>query len=242
MATAPDTLLLMESSSYSGTITAGEGSNNSLRTLTPQSPLDHIISEPVISLIVDPIVTIEDLQRDVRVRQRAASSDNILSSTRGIKVGRDYSSMDALNDHTTARHSVTRQAVDVWDGIIYHLKKHIVSGRRQPPLRFKYYRNCFFGSEVMTCLKTCIGHSIKDEKSFLILCNKLVQSGVIEGIEESRGKLLFKSTELYRFTNNLPEVPKLNFEVKVINKIIVVIIFRVHKENVSFLWDSRLLQ
>lgn len=203
MATASDALILVESSSPSGTITADESSDyNSLRTLTPQSTLDSIVSEPILSLLVDPIVSIKDLQRDAMVRQtkqRALSSDEILTSAHKTKLGgRGYSSMDALNDMSyTPRQSVTQQAVQLWNKIVYYLRKHISSGRRHNPLKFMYYRNCFFGSEAISCLKACLGHSINDERSLYVLCSKLLHAGVMECVEGN--KLLFKDTELYRF-------------------------------------------
>lgn len=201
MASTADALLLAESSD---TITGGS-SDNSIRTLTSQIVQ---ITEPALSLILDPIVSYEDLMRDAKIkllRHKAASSDDILGSKPSkIQDIRGCSSLDALND--IPRQCVTQQAIQLWNNIASYLKKNINSGRRQPPLKFKYYSNCFFGSEIVNCLRVYLGRDVA-ESSLYVLSAKLLHAGVIERVDErpggvgggGEGMLSFKESALYQF-------------------------------------------
>lgn len=198
MATAADTLLLAESSD---TITGGS-SDHSIRTLTPQAAQ---FTEPVLSLLLDPIVSYDDLLRDAKMklnRQRAASSDDILSPKQIRRQGlRQSSSLEALNQEiiaTPLRQSVTQQALQLWNCILVYLKTNINCSRRQH--RFKYYSNCFFGSEVIACLKGYLGRDVA-ESSLRVLSDKLVHAGVIVSVNEGGGEriLSFNPSALYQF-------------------------------------------
>ena len=199
MAIAADTLLLAESSD---TITGGS-SDHSIRTLTPQTTQ---ITEPVLSLLLDPIVSHDDLLRDAKMklkRQRAASSDDILGPKQTQRQGlRRYSSLEGLNLDIIAtpavRQSVTQQALQLWNSILAYLKNNINCSRRQ--YKFKYYSNCFFGSEVINCLKAYLGRDIA-ESSLHVLSDKLLHAGVIERVIEGsrKGILSFNASALYQF-------------------------------------------
>ena len=189
-----DTLhqIILESSS--GTITGC--SDHSTTTLTSQ-----VINNvgPVLSLLVDPTVSLTDLKEESKFkRKKAASSEDILTSHKQTYL-RGCSSMDALNDSYKPP-SVVESAVELWEGIVCYLKTHLHPGRRRPSWTIRSYHDCFYGSEISATIASYMRETLREDAPILsdikTICSKLITSGVIKSL---RGHDYFSEAYLYQF-------------------------------------------
>lgn len=187
--------IILESSS--GTITGC--SDHSTTTLTSQ---DIKNVGPVLSLLVDPTVSLTDLKEKSEFKKKkAASSEDILTSHKQTYLRR-YSSMDALNDSYRPP-SVVESAMDLWEGIIQYLKTHLHAGRRRPSWTIRSYHDCFFGSEISGTIASYMRETLREDAPILsdikTICSKLIASGVIKCLRE--GQSYFNEAYLYQFSS-----------------------------------------
>ena len=201
-----DTLHQITLESSSGTITGF--SDQSTTTLTSQ-----VINNvgPVLSLLVDPTVSLTDLKEKSKFkRKKAASSEDILTSHKQTYL-RGYSSMDALNDSYKPT-SVVESAVELWEGIVCYLKTHLHAGRRRPSWTIRSYHDCFFGSEISSTVASYMREVLREDVPILSdiksICSKLIASGVIKSLREEHNH--FSEDYLYQFPSSHNETNQVN--------------------------------
>lgn len=194
-------------SSSSSTLSNDLISDPSTSTLTSQT-LDAV-SRPVLSLLFDPIVSIQDLEEASETLKVASSDD--LTAIREIKLGcRISNSVDALNERSTIhykrpQYGVAYKALQLWSNIVNFLSKNVIINKKGKRLIYSKEFHAayiyFFGYEVIDCLRIYFGDVIQYNKSdLLVVCNKFISAGIIENSQEKWNRT-FAETELYHFVH-----------------------------------------
>ncbi len=92
------------------------------------------------------------------------------------------------------------RATVLWEKIVLHLERSVKRGLRSQGLRI--FGNCFPGYKAVDCLvvylNTIIPKTVQ-RSQVLILCDKLLMTGVMEGVR-SKDNSEFRENNLYRFT------------------------------------------
>lgn len=98
--------------------------------------------------------------------------------------------------------SAAFKATLLWDKIVVHLERSLKCGKHAQGLRI--YDNCFQGSKAVSnltsYLNSILPKTVKKDQ-VIILCQKLLDSGVLEDVKEQE-KSMFRENRLYRFTND----------------------------------------
>lgn len=98
--------------------------------------------------------------------------------------------------------SVEFQATQLWDAMVVHLECKVGAGRRMRS--FRWYQDCFHGSEAVDCLKTFftkILHRTGVERQQLCtLLGRFNSWGIIEAVTSRDQNTAFRECNLYRLT------------------------------------------
>lgn len=125
-------------------------------------------------------------------QQRGWSSADILDHPRSILVGAKRSARPVS------------KATQLWRELVLHLHQEIVAKEKYPLITFRYYDDCFFGSELIDCMvpflrRHCSNQAIS-RGHILTVCHRLLLSGVMINVQVP-SNTLFQELSLYRFPN-----------------------------------------
>lgn len=92
-------------------------------------------------------------------------------------------------------------ATQLWDALVSHLEQNVNPGRRRRS--FRWYENCFQGSEAIDCLKHFVEGVLErnvERHQVFILLSRFTSWGVIEPVTSPDKNTSFKDSGLYRLT------------------------------------------
>ena len=94
------------------------------------------------------------------------------------------------------------QATQLWDAMVAHLECNIGAGRRMRS--FRWYQDCFHGSEAVDCLKTFFTKILRrtgvERQQLCILLGRFSSWGIIEAVTSRDQNTAFRECNLYRLT------------------------------------------
>ena len=178
-------------------------------TLTEDKVMDKSL-EAMLYAELSPAV-----KKKVVFANRAASSDDILTASDypttshydHLKPQRDWSSVNVLNEPRSilagsADRSVSK-ATQLWRELVLHLHQEMVTQKKYPLVTFRYYDDCFFGSELIDCMVPFLREHSRQAISrshILTVCHRLLISSVMINVQVP-SNTLFQELNLYRFPN-----------------------------------------
>ena len=116
-----------------------------------------------------------------------------------VKRSTSFTTSTRISEEEPAKHQFS--ATQLWDALVCHLESNVNPGRRRRS--FRWYDDCFQGSEAVDCLKhfieEALGRNI-ERQQILTLLSRFASWGVIEPITSPDKNMTFKDSSLYRLT------------------------------------------